>query len=96
MAQIEDRHRQIAKQVVTSPPDQAGQIALAALALADAEQKGRARARGGIRVLRVLEYTYPDAESMTKDMAHWDVQGTMRVPGGPTVRSVALPAEVLS
>jgi hypothetical protein len=49
-----------------------------------------------IRVLRLIEYVYPDAESCERDMANW----THRAPAaawkhGMAMRSVALPFEVL-
>jgi hypothetical protein len=95
MAEITDRHRQIAKQVVTSPPDQEGQIALVALALADAEQRGAESTRGGIRVLRVLEYVYPDVTTMEKDRLRWTVQHSIWA-GATRIRSTVLPLEVLN
>lgn len=51
-----------------------------------------------IRVLRLLEYTYPDVEHMELDMARWAVQqGSIRFGSNPTViKSVVLPLEVLA
>lgn len=51
-----------------------------------------------IRVLRLLEYIYPDVEHMELDMARWQVQqGSIRFGPNPTViKSVVLPLEVLA
>lgn len=46
-----------------------------------------------IRVLRLIEYVYPDGETMAEDMAAWQVQGTMLPGRGKTIRSTVLPAE---
>lgn len=49
----------------------------------------------GIRVLRVMEYVYPDLKTMQTDMSRWNLQGTMPVVDGTTIRSTVLPLEVL-
>jgi hypothetical protein len=47
-----------------------------------------------VRVLRLMEYIYPDAESATRDMARWQVQGTYRAGSRVTIRSTTRPMEV--
>jgi hypothetical protein len=46
-----------------------------------------------VRVLRILEYVYPDAETAIKDQQRWNVQGT-RVVGSEgsttTIRSAVI------
>lgn len=69
-------------------------ITAVAQALADAEARGENRQHGRVRVLRVLEYVYVDAEAMVADMGHWQIQ-TMRRMGGTTIRSTVMPPEVL-
>jgi hypothetical protein len=41
------------------------------------------------RVLRVLEYTYADAETMNRDMGNWHVQGVVK-HGKITIKSAVL------
>jgi hypothetical protein len=50
-----------------------------------------------IRVLRVLEYEYPDAEMMTKDMERWGVpaNGVHKGWRGGTNRGVTIRSAVL-
>lgn len=64
-------------------------------ALADARTRAVAPVPGSLRVLRLLEYVYPGAEAMTKDMANWQVQGTYRPRAGFLIRTAVLPPEVL-
>ena len=46
-----------------------------------------------IRVLRLIEYRYEDAETMTSDMARWTIQSPPSwMIGRMSMRSVALPA----
>lgn len=69
-------------------------ITAVAQALADAETRGENRQHGRIRVLRLLEYVYPDAEAMVADLGHWQIQSQRRM-GGTRITSVVLPPEVL-
>lgn len=69
--------------------------AVLAQAIADAEARGLARAKGGVRVLRLIEYVYPDARAMVEDRARWAVQGVYSPRAGMTIRSTVLPVEVL-
>lgn len=100
--QVNDVHRQRATEIVGSMSDTALQASLTkdiarSLALYEAKgfEDGHDMATGGkIRVLRLLEYVYPDAETMEKDRAHWYVQGD-RVQGAVRIRSTVLPLEVL-
>lgn len=48
-----------------------------------------------IRVLRLMEYIYPDAETAMRDMERWQVQGTYSPRSGFTIRSTTLPMEML-
>ena len=43
-----------------------------------------------VRVLRLMEYTYEDAEQMVDDMNHWKVQGTFSPRIGMTIKSTTL------
>jgi hypothetical protein len=47
-----------------------------------------------VRVLRLMEYIYPDIETATQDMARWQVQGTYKPRQAITIRSTVLPPEV--
>lgn len=47
-----------------------------------------------IRVLRLIEYVYADAERMVDDMARWQ-HGTQQYGPKLTVRSTSLPPEIL-
>lgn len=44
-----------------------------------------------VRVLRLLEYIYKDAEAAVADQVRWTVQGTYMPNTRVTIRSVALP-----
>lgn len=50
-----------------------------------------------IRVLRLMEYVYPDAETAEQDMARWTLQGPASAgwKSGMRFRSAVLPFEVL-
>lgn len=51
-----------------------------------------------IRVLRLLEYSYPDVAAMERDMALWNIpaNGTKGPLGvGRTIKSAVLPLTVL-
>lgn len=50
---------------------------------------------GAVRVVRLLEYVYPDAKDALKDMQNWAVQGVYRPSAGRLIRSTVLPMEVL-
>ena len=90
-----ERHWDVANDLAPASDPQHGEtVGLFAQALAEAEARGARSTKGGIRVLRVIEYVYPDADRMAKDMAMWSVQGQTR-QGGTWIRSVALPPEVL-
>lgn len=43
-----------------------------------------------IRVIRLLEYTYPDVDTAAQDMEHWAVQGAMRIGPDRAIRSSVL------
>jgi hypothetical protein len=59
-------------------------------------QKGEQQtAWRGVRVLRLLEYVYPDVASMEADMARWHVQTGTKAHGKKLMRSTVLPLEVL-
>lgn len=47
-----------------------------------------------IRVLRVIEYTYDDAEDAERDMGHWKLaaNGTMMVSG----RSIVIKSAIIT
>lgn len=46
-----------------------------------------------VRILRLLEYVYPDAEAAEKDQARWTLKSP---PNNPNrMRSVTLPFETL-
>ena len=47
-----------------------------------------------VRVLRLLEYTYIDAQDMERDMSHWQMpaQGIHRVGNGGLIRSALITA----
>lgn len=49
-----------------------------------------------IRVLRIMEYTYEDAETMVSDMAHWQTpqNGLIHFGDKKTLRCATLPIEV--
>jgi hypothetical protein len=60
-------------------------------------QKGEERESWrGLRVIRVLEYVYADAQTMEQDMANWEVQGTRQFSSRARIRSATLPLEVLA
>lgn len=102
-AQMNAIHRQRAAEIVGSMSDTGLQEALKrdiALNLARAEDAGYTQAsrdleRGRIRVVRLLEYVYPDAKSALDDQQHWQVQGVYRPSAGRLIRSTVLPMEVL-
>lgn len=50
-----------------------------------------------IRVLRLLEYTYPSVERMEQDMGNWTIpaNGTYRTGSTNKIKSATLPLEVL-
>jgi len=44
-----------------------------------------------VRVLRLMEYTYPDLEAAHEDMSHWQVQNVHRsFRNGFTIRSTVI------
>lgn len=47
-----------------------------------------------IRVLRLMEYVYDDAERMVEDMSRWSV-GSQEHYSRMSVRSTTLPPEIL-
>lgn len=47
-----------------------------------------------IRVVRIMEYTYPTAHHMESDMALWQVQRQKVIGHNWTIRSTTLPLEV--
>lgn len=49
-----------------------------------------------IRILRIIEYIYEDADLMINDMSHWKVgaNATFEPSRGKTIRSAVLPAEL--
>lgn len=59
---------------------------------------GQVRAREdwrGVRVLRLIEYVYPDTKTMQEDMGRWLVVDGLRSQGLVRIRSTVLPLEVL-
>lgn len=48
-----------------------------------------------VRVLRLLEYTYSDAQFAEEDQARWSVQRTYTPNPHTTIRSATLPPEFL-
>lgn len=47
-----------------------------------------------LRVLRILEYIYEDAEQMARDMSHWGIGANgVRNTGYVTIRSATMPFE---
>lgn len=104
VAGVTDRHRMMAAQITGSMSEGDLEQALRAdiaQTLANAEesawQMGFAEAAGKpgvVRVLRVIEYAYPDAETMAKDRANWQVQGLSRF-GNVRMNSVVLAPEVI-
>lgn len=62
--------------------------------IANAESRGVDRTLGGVRVLRVLEYVYPDAKTAASDQLNWAIQGSQR-HGRTFIRSTVLPMEVI-
>ena len=40
-----------------------------------------------VRVVRLMEYTYPDVDAALADMSHWAVQGARRFRFGHEIRS---------
>jgi hypothetical protein len=103
-AEPEQRDEVQAAQIVGSLSDSTLQDVLRAdiaRALAQARQSafrmGYAEAagkQGKVRVLRVIEYVYPDAQTMVRDMANWGVQGLGKF-GQVTLNSVVLAPEVV-
>jgi hypothetical protein len=83
-------YRRTARNLLTGSPDPVDTRALAA----DAEEHGREQMKGGIRVLRVVEYVYPTVKAMADDMTRWAVQRNVTY-GKTHIRSVTLPPEVL-
>jgi len=89
-------HWDVANDLLPQDYPERGEVAgLLAQAIADAEARGLARAKGGVRVLRLIEYVYPDARAMAEDRARWAVQGVYSPRAGMTLRSTVLPVEVL-
>jgi len=43
-----------------------------------------------IRVVRLMEYTYPDLETAHADMARWAVQGTFSPGGNKLITSTVI------
>jgi hypothetical protein len=49
-----------------------------------------------IRVLRLVEYNYPDAKRMEEDMARWTIPANgSHQAGNMVIKSATLPLEVL-
>jgi hypothetical protein len=97
VAVVEQRHLERAAEVVVALSDTYGLDELRdriASALARAEEIGREQMRGGIRVLRLIEYVYPTVKAMVEDTKRWQIQGD-RQYGRTHIRSMALPPEVL-
>jgi hypothetical protein len=92
----EDRHRGAARALLGPNRIYASPDGIEAIAqgLADAEEHGREQMKGGIRVLRVVEYVYPTVKAMADDMTRWAVQRNVTY-GKTHIRSVTLPPEVL-
>jgi hypothetical protein len=74
-------------------PDTTGKLEILAEALEKADRAGALP--GGIRVVRLLEYLYPDAKDALTDQQNWQVQGVYRPSAGRLIRSTVLPMEVL-
>lgn len=53
-----------------------------------------------LRVLRLLEYTYPNVEAMESDMGKWAIPAngirTLGMGQGKAIKSATLPLEVLA
>lgn len=102
MITTEERHRTKAAQIVGSLSDPVLQQMLRqdiADSLAQAEATGFEEAaevfsEGSVRVLRVLEYVYPDARTAASDQLNWAIQGARR-HGRTFIRSTVIPPEVL-
>lgn len=75
--------------------DSTGQVAVLAEALLTAQSQNRFTAPGSVRVVRLLEYVYPDAKTALHDQQFWQVQGVFRPSEGRLIRSTVLPMEVL-
>ncbi len=48
-----------------------------------------------VRVLRFMEYTYPDAESAFDDMEHWAVHGARSFRSGCVIKSTTLSPSII-
>jgi hypothetical protein len=96
--EITDAHRQWAAKALPefNVELESSKLMLESVArqIANAEARGQDRARGGVRVIRVLEYVYPDAQAAADDQARWVVQAARR-HGRTFIRSTVLPMEVL-
>lgn len=89
-------HWDVANDLLPEDYPERGEVAgLLAQALADSEARGLQRAKNGVRVLRLIEYVYPDTRAMVEDRARWAVQGVYSPRTGLTIRSTVLPVEVL-
>lgn len=98
--EVQDRHLLRAEQAVNEgrAEDRTGAVHVVAEALAQAEAAGAYMAErriiGGYRVLRMIEYVYPDAATAEKDMERWQIQGS-RMQGLVRIRSSVLSREAL-
>lgn len=98
MKTITDGERAAARELLAEMKgeDSTGQVEVLAEALAGARNRGlEMRQDGAVRVVRLLEYVYPDAKAALDDQQHWQVQGVYRPSAGRLIRSTVLPMEVL-
>lgn len=65
--------------------------------MGDERQSKPHPAGGKIKVIRIIEYTYADAETMAADMAKWTIQGPREHIGNKmSFRSASLPPDFIS
>src|SRR4051794_23866701 len=95
MEEIKPAHETWARKAVLEASDQESQIKAVAQQIANAEARGERRMSGSVRVVRLLEYVYPDAKAALHDQQFWQVQGVFRPSEGRLIRSTVLPMEVL-
>jgi hypothetical protein len=95
MEEINPTHEAWARKAILEAPDQESQIKAVAQQIANAEARGERRMDGSVRVVRLLEYIYPNAKDALKDQQNWQVQGVYRPSAGRLIRSTVLPMEVL-
>lgn len=90
--------QQLVAAVDALPDGRAGGDRQASAQLAEALAKAREAATmvpGAVRVVRLLEYIYPNAKDALTDQQNWQVQGVYRPSAGRLIRSTVLPMEVL-